>query len=115
MFNSLQPLCNEGCKPVLSFSNASQPELICHSIIIFFCICPSPELLSVLGPLERDMMPTLDAALLCSSRVGSDLGCKSDWLRSFVNWVHSSNQLSSGFIYGTMLSPKQDLIHRSPE
>ena len=24
------------------------------------------------------MTPTLDAALLCSCRVGSDLGCKSD-------------------------------------
>ena len=40
----------------------------------FFCIHPPPELLHVLGPLERYMTPTLDAALLCSSRAGSDLG-----------------------------------------
>ena len=30
----------------------------------FFCIHPPPELLTVLGPLERYMTPTLDAALL---------------------------------------------------
>ena len=45
----------------------------------FFSIRLSPELLPVLGPLEWYMMLTLDAALLCSSRAGSDLGCKSDW------------------------------------
>ena len=33
------------------------------------------------------MTPTIDAALLYSSRVGSDLGRTSDGLRSFVNWV----------------------------
>ena len=32
----------------------------------------------MLGPLELYMMPTLDAALLCSSRAGSNLGRKSD-------------------------------------
>ena len=32
------------------------------------------EFLPVLGPLERYMMPTLDTALLCSSRASSDLG-----------------------------------------
>ena len=37
----------------------------------------------MLGPLERYMTPTLDAALLCSSRAGSDLGSRLDWLRSF--------------------------------
>ena len=40
----------------------------------FFCIHPPPELIPVLGPLEQYMTPTLDAALLYSSRVGSDLG-----------------------------------------
>ena len=40
----------------------------------FFCIHPPPELLPVLGPLERYMMPTFDAALLYSYREGSDLG-----------------------------------------
>ena len=44
----------------------------------FFSIRPSPELLPVLGLLEQYMTPTLDAALLCSSRAGSDLGRKSN-------------------------------------
>ena len=35
---------------------------------------PPPELLPVLGSLECYMTPTLDAALLCNSRAGSDLG-----------------------------------------
>ena len=40
------------------------------------------------------MTPKLDAALLCSSRAGSDLGCKSDGLRSLVNWFsHSQVEL----------------------
>ena len=42
--------------------------------MIFFCIRSSPGLLPVLGPLERYMTPTLDAALLSSSREGADLG-----------------------------------------
>ena len=46
--------------------------------IYFFCIRPPPEWLPVLGPLEHYMTPTLDAALLCGSRAGSDLGRKSD-------------------------------------
>ena len=41
---------------------------------VFFCIRPPPGLLPVLGPLECYMTPTLDAALLISSRVGADLG-----------------------------------------
>ena len=40
----------------------------------FFSIRPPPELLPVLGPQEQYMTPTLDAALLYSSRAGSDLG-----------------------------------------
>ena len=40
----------------------------------FVSIHPPLELLPVLGPLERCMMPTLDTALLYSSRAGSDLG-----------------------------------------
>ena len=39
----------------------------------------------MLGPRERYMTPTLDSALLCSSREGADLGRASDGLRSFVN------------------------------
>ena len=58
----------------------------------FLSIPPPPGLLPVLGPLERYMTPTLDTALLCSSRAGSDLGRTSDWLRSFVNWVVYTNR-----------------------
>ena len=43
-----------------------------------FYVHPPQELIPVLGPLERCVTPTLDAALLCSSRAGSDLGCMSD-------------------------------------
>ena len=39
----------------------------------FFSIHPSPGLLPVLGPLERYMTPTLNAALLISSRAGADV------------------------------------------
>ena len=46
--------------------------------MFFFSICPPRELLPVLGPLEWYLTPTLDAALLCSSRAGSDLGQTSD-------------------------------------
>ena len=55
----------------------------------FFSYLPPPGLLPVLGLLEWYMTPTLDAALLCSSWFSFDLGCTSDWLRSFVNWVSS--------------------------
>ena len=44
----------------------------------FFSIRPPPKLLPVLGRLKLYMTPTLDAALLCSSRAGSDLGRTSD-------------------------------------
>ena len=49
---------------------------------IFLSIRPPPGLLPVLGPLERYMTPTLDSALLISSRVGADLGQTSDRLKS---------------------------------
>ena len=45
-----------------------------HLFIIFYSIRPPPGLLPLLGPLERYMMPTLDAYLLVSSRAGADLG-----------------------------------------
>ena len=47
-------------------------------LLFFFCICPPPGLLPVLGPCERYMTPTLDAALLISSRAGTDPGLSSD-------------------------------------
>ena len=45
-------------------------------LLLNFFIRPPPGLLPVLGPLERYMTPTLDAALLCSFRAGSDPGRK---------------------------------------
>ena len=54
--------------------------LLCY----FFSIRPPPELLPVLGPLERYMTPTFDTARLCSSRAGFDLGCKSDWFEEHL-------------------------------
>ena len=44
----------------------------------FFGICPPPGVLPVFGPCERYMTPTLDAALLISSRAGTDPGLSSD-------------------------------------
>ena len=38
-------------------------------LTFFIIVHPPPELLPVLGPLERYVTPTLDTALLCSSRV----------------------------------------------
>ena len=49
-----------------------------YIFLFFFIICPPPELHPVLGPLEQYVTSTLDAALLFSSREGSDLGCMSD-------------------------------------
>ena len=40
----------------------------------FFSTRPSLGLLTVLGPLEVVQIPSLDSALLCSSRAGADLG-----------------------------------------
>ena len=46
------------------------------------------------------MTPTLDSAMLCSSRAGADLGSASDGLRSFVflgkNRQNGADQSSSG-------------------
>ena len=42
---------------------------------VFFSFRPPPGLLPVLGPLERYVTPTLDAALLITSRAGADV-CK---------------------------------------
>ena len=61
----------------------------------FFSICSPPGLLPVLWPREWYMTPTLDSALLCSSRAGTDLGRASDRFRSFVNWVSSIPNKSS--------------------
>ena len=54
----------------------SIPLKLCKRVasLYFFCIYPPPELLPVLELLELYMMPTLKAALLYSSRAGSDMG-----------------------------------------
>ena len=51
----------------------------------FLSICLPPGFLPVLGPLERYMIPTLDAALLCSCRAGADLGRMSDAFEELLN------------------------------
>ena len=49
-------------------------------------------------------MPTLDAALLCTSRAGSDLGCESGLVEElYINIEHALSGYSL---------PTWDLIHR---
>ena len=51
----------------------------------FFCsIRPSPGLLPVLGPLEQYLTPTIDVALLISSRVGADFNVGAVFIMLFV-------------------------------
>ena len=76
-----------GLSVLVSFNNAT--ELVClfsNTVRIqktnFLIIRPPPGLLPVLGPLERYITPTLDSALLISSRAGADLGRASDRLES---------------------------------
>ena len=78
---------------------------LCYSLFasIFLSIRPSPELLPVLGPLERYVMLTLDVALICNSRAGSDLGHKSDWLEEHINIEHAHSGYSL---------PKRASIHQ---
>ena len=72
---------------------------IISNILPFFCIPPPPGLLPVLGPLERYMTPTLDSALLVSSRAGADLGRPSDRLRSFIVIFINSGDLKSKLVW----------------
>ena len=65
-------------------------------IIIFFSIRPPPVLIPVLGPLEWYIMPTLDAALLISSRAGADLGRTLDRL----NLINSREKISRAQVRG---------------
>ena len=78
---------------------------LCYSLFasIFLSIRPSPELLPVLGPLERYVTLTLDVALICNSRAGSDLGHMSDWLEEHINIEHAHSGYSL---------PKRDSIHQ---
>ena len=45
--------------------------------VFFFSICLPPGLLPVLGPCKRYLTPALDAALIISSRAGTDPGLSS--------------------------------------
>ena len=60
-----------------------------------FFICLPQEFLPVLGSLTRQCASTLGAALLCSSRAGSDLG-----LVKIVN-IFQLNFLFPGSVYQT--------------
>ena len=66
------------CSGIFAFFNFFHSCIsFCHIIIIIiiiFSIRPPPGLLPVLGSLERYMTPTLDSAVLISSRAGADLG-----------------------------------------
>ena len=63
------------CKRRLIFAESFADTLyLWDEKLIFFCFRGPPGLLSVLGPLERYVMPSLDAALLINSRAGADLG-----------------------------------------
>ena len=57
--------------PVELHDTAAMVITMQGSLLLFFWIRLPPRLLPVLGPLERYMTPTLDAALLISSRAGA--------------------------------------------
>ena len=79
----------------------------------FLGICPSQGLLlPVLGPCERYMTPTIDVALLISSRAGTDRGLSSD----FVAWHFISLPISFNSNLQLKISTKKEknyyfLIH----
>ena len=89
------------------------PLLIIRSRVLddwtfFFWIHPPSELLPVLGPLERYMMPTLVVALLYSSRAGSDLGRSLDRFEELCILRQDSIHCSS-----VTLLMKQTLYHQA--
>ena len=65
--------------------------------LLFFYFFYYPPSFSVLGPLTRQWASTLDAALLCSTRAGSDLGLVSSYtyacLVGAVNMFRAVNTL----------------------
>ena len=64
-------------KQQLCLANFIEPQKMVLFFGFFWGICPRPGLLPVLGPCERYMTPTLDVALLISSRAGTDPGLSS--------------------------------------
>ena len=66
-----------------------------------------PELLPVLGLLEQYVKPTLDVALLCSSRAGSDLMHKQ-------YGVYFVRHPEAGFESGTVHSERFSSLRSKP-
>ena len=56
-------------------------------------------------------MPTLDAALLCSSRAGSDLGCETDRFKELCQLGFLIPKLSLMFLLGKRDSKKKVFSH----
>ena len=77
---------------------------------VFFCIHPPPGLLPVLGQLERYMTPTLNAALLISSRVAKLPGILQFELRQSLS---ASEQLTHHTKTG--YDPPSAEVQNSPE
>ena len=64
-----------------------KPDQNAQMTFFLFLYLPSPGLLPVLEPCEQYMTPTLDAALLISSRVGTDPGLLSG---SIINQLRTT-------------------------
>ena len=66
------------------------------TFFFFYCL-PSPEFFLGWDRRNGDVKPTLDTALLCSSRVGSDLGRVSRLVGGalFIGLPHSQVELNS--------------------
>ena len=87
-------------------------------IYIFFSIIihPSPGLLPTLGPLERYMTHTLDAALLSSSRAGADLGRTLDFNSQRLRHVSQTLKRGPGVLHWELqhsLSATEQSIHHT--
>ena len=65
-----------------------------YSLFFLNLIRPSRGLLPVLGSLERYMTPTLDTALLISSRAGTDLGLTSDKVDMYKSVLYNLSSCS---------------------
>ena len=73
-----------------------------------------------------DVTPTLDAALLCSSRAGADLGCDSGLVRGALNhhsaiyhiplqyWNYCNTQANWACLIASTLSSISTICHPAP-